>query len=128
MEAVVQYQVNQGSNVGVAGHLRDTLPQALELADEMLANKTPGTRITIRDLYTGETFTEEAILEMIEQQKNKLAKMIVDIASGEQPNAPPKNEAAVELGRKGGKKRAESMSPERRAEIARKAAEKRWKK
>lgn len=34
--------------------------------------------------------------------------------------------AAAELGRKGGKKRAENMSPERRAEIARKAAEKRW--
>lgn len=37
-----------------------------------------------------------------------------------------KNEAAAELGRKGGRKRAESMTPERRAEIARKAAEKRW--
>ena len=30
------------------------------------------------------------------------------------------------LGRKGGRKRAESMTPERRAEIARKAAQKRW--
>lgn len=36
--------------------------------------------------------------------------------------------AAVQLGSKGGKKRAESMIPERRAEIARKAAEKRWSK
>lgn len=34
--------------------------------------------------------------------------------------------AAAELGRKGGKARAENMTPERRAEIARKAAEKRW--
>ena len=34
--------------------------------------------------------------------------------------------AAAELGRKGGKKRAENMTPERRAEIARKAAESRW--
>jgi general stress protein YciG len=34
--------------------------------------------------------------------------------------------AAAELGRKGGKKRAASMTPERRAEIARKAAEARW--
>ena len=40
---------------------------------------------------------------------------------------PAKNAAAAELGRKGGQKRAESMSPERRAEIAKKAAEKRWK-
>jgi general stress protein YciG len=36
--------------------------------------------------------------------------------------------AAVQLGRKGGKARAAAMTPERRAEIARKAAEKRWKK
>lgn len=34
--------------------------------------------------------------------------------------------AAAELGRKGGKKRAENMTPERRQEIARKAAKKRW--
>lgn len=57
---------------------------------------------------------------------NQLAKMIVDIASGQEADAPPKDEAAVALGRKGGKKRAENMTPERRAEIARKAAEKRW--
>ena len=37
-----------------------------------------------------------------------------------------KNKAAQELGRKGGKKRSESMTPERRAEIAKKAAQKRW--
>ncbi len=40
---------------------------------------------------------------------------------------PEKNAAAVEMGKLGGRKRAESMTPERRAEIARKAAEKRWK-
>lgn len=34
--------------------------------------------------------------------------------------------AAAELGRKGGKKRAENMTPERRKEIARKAAASRW--
>lgn len=38
-----------------------------------------------------------------------------------------KDPAAKALGAKGGKKRAESMTPERRAEIARKAAESRWK-
>ncbi len=51
----------------------------------------------------------------------------------EQEEAPPeKNPAAVALGRlggkKGGKARAESLSPEKRREIARKAAEARWKK
>jgi hypothetical protein len=34
--------------------------------------------------------------------------------------------AAVALGRKGGKKRAENMTPERRSEIAKMAARARW--
>lgn len=60
---------------------------------------------------------------------NQLAKMIVDIASGDEPNErPEKDEAAVAMGRKGGKARAAAISPERRAEIARKAAAKRWRK
>ncbi|ANN60775.1 RNA-binding protein [Mesorhizobium loti] len=37
-----------------------------------------------------------------------------------------KDPAAKALGSKGGKKRAENMTPERRAEIAKKAAEKQW--
>ncbi len=37
-----------------------------------------------------------------------------------------KNKAAVELGRKGGKARAEKLSKEKRSEIARKAAAARW--
>ena len=55
---------------------------------------------------------------------------IMRIATGEEPedygDALSKNQAAVELGRAGGKKRAESMTAERRAEIAKKAALKRW--
>jgi len=64
---------------------------------------------------------------------NQLAKRIVDLSIGEEPETDPyigKNPAAVELGRlggrKGGKARAESMTPERRKEIAKKAAQKRW--
>jgi len=38
-----------------------------------------------------------------------------------------KDRAAQSLGRRGGKARAESMSAERRSEIAKKAAEGRWK-
>ncbi len=61
---------------------------------------------------------------------NQLAKHIVDIATGEAVDSDkkqkPKNPAAVSLGalggRKGGKARAEALSPERRSEIARKAA------
>ncbi len=54
---------------------------------------------------------------------------VARIATGEIEDEQPddgKNKAAVELGRKGGKARAESMSPERRREIAKKAAAKRW--
>lgn len=66
---------------------------------------------------------------------NQLAKSIVNQATGEIPIEPKpeekeKNQAAVELGRlggkKGGKARAEKLTPEERSEIARKAAESRW--
>jgi hypothetical protein len=61
---------------------------------------------------------------------NQLAKMIVDISTGNEPEKPAKNEAAVSLGRlgglKGGKARAASLTPEQRSEIAKKAAAKRW--
>lgn len=65
---------------------------------------------------------------------NKLAASIVAQTTGEAPieDKPPKNQAAVELGRlgglKGGKARAESLSAKRRKEIAFKAAAARWKK
>lgn len=49
-----------------------------------------------------------------------------EIEEGTEPDD-GKDPAAQALGRKGGKARAESMTPERRAEIARKAAAKRWK-
>jgi hypothetical protein len=60
---------------------------------------------------------------------NQLGKMIVDIATGQvvDRESKPKDEAAASLGRKGGKARSDSMSPERRAEIAKKAAASRWK-
>jgi len=67
---------------------------------------------------------------------NQRAKSIVDIATGEaeepKETVPEKNPAAVELGRlgglKGGKARAAKLTPEKRKEIAKKAAEARWKK
>lgn len=58
-----------------------------------------------------------------------LAVMVGKIATGEIEDAvgdDGKDKAAQSLGRKGGKARAESMTPERRADIARKAAAKRW--
>jgi len=54
---------------------------------------------------------------------------VARIATGEEEEdmpAPPKGPTASEMGKKGGAARAASMTPERRAEIARKAAEKRW--
>jgi hypothetical protein len=62
---------------------------------------------------------------------NQLAKLLVDIATGQEPEAMPEEEvpkllAAVTRGRKGGKARAGALTPEERSEIARKAAAKRW--
>ena len=65
---------------------------------------------------------------------NKLASFIVDQATNEEPQLKPprKNKTAQELGRlgglKGGKARAERMTPGKRSEIARLAATARWKK
>ena len=53
---------------------------------------------------------------------------MVDIMTGPVPNAVDdgKGAAAAAMGRKGGTARASTMTPERRKEIARKAAAKRW--
>jgi len=68
---------------------------------------------------------------------NQLAALILDEATNEEPTTTPndqpeKNKAAQELGRlgglKGGKARAEKLTPEQRKEIAKKAAQARWKK
>lgn len=56
---------------------------------------------------------------------------IAQIATGEIEDDVPddgKDPAAKALGAKGGRKRAENMTPERRKEIAQKAAAKRWNK
>jgi hypothetical protein len=66
---------------------------------------------------------------------NQLAKMIVDMSTGELPKEEPplekeKNPAAVALGKlgasKGGKARAAKLSPTARKQIAKKAAKARW--
>ena len=67
----------------------------------------------------------------------QLGKLVGDILTGQvedrapsRPEDPNKDQAAVLLGRKGGlkggKARAASMTPEQRAEAARKAAKARW--
>ncbi len=64
---------------------------------------------------------------------NQLAKLVVDIATGEAEDKPVdtgKDPAAVALGRKGGlkggKARAAKMTPEERSAAAKRAAEARW--
>ena len=66
---------------------------------------------------------------------NKRAKSIVDLATGEYQEDTPIDElkaAAAVMGRlgglKGGKARAEKLSPKKRSEIAKKAAKARWQK
>jgi hypothetical protein len=52
---------------------------------------------------------------------------VLRIATGEETEElDPAKSAAAELGSRGGKARAARMTPERRREIARKAAAKRW--
>ena len=52
---------------------------------------------------------------------------IARIATGEiEDDTPDVASAAAQLGSLGGKKRAQNMTPERRAEIAKNAAVKRW--
>jgi hypothetical protein len=62
--------------------------------------------------------------------ENQLAALIVEQAT--EPALPPKNPAAVALGRlgglKGGPARAKRLNKKRRSEIAAKAAKARWKK
>jgi hypothetical protein len=63
---------------------------------------------------------------------NQLAKYIVDVTSGEAEKIEPpkKDSAAVELGRRGGLKSAETrnqrLTPAKRKAIAKKAAKARW--
>ncbi len=59
-----------------------------------------------------------------------LAKLIGDIATGQVEDAKEdkRDPAAVALGQRGGKARASALSKKRRAEIAKKAAQKRWSK
>jgi hypothetical protein len=65
---------------------------------------------------------------------NQLAKSIVDIATGQKPDRDPtpeeqgKDPAAVAMGKKGGKARADALTPSERREIASRAASSRWKK
>ena len=58
---------------------------------------------------------------------NQLAKLVIGIATGEVEDLPsPVNERGRAGGRKGGVARAKALDPQKRREIARKAAAARW--
>jgi hypothetical protein len=62
---------------------------------------------------------------------SQLAKLVIDIATGQTSDPEPKTVSPMgELGRagglKGGRARAAALSPERRREIAKSAASRRW--
>ncbi len=59
---------------------------------------------------------------------NQLARFIVDAASGDIPTPTPKQIRAKKGGDIGGSARARILTPEQRSEIARLAAQARWKK
>ena len=61
---------------------------------------------------------------------NQLAKLVVDLATGEKsdPQETGFTRRASAGGKRGGKARAGKLTPEQRSEIARIAAEARWKK
>ena len=58
----------------------------------------------------------------------QLGKLMVDIMTGQVPDATDdgKDAAATSLGQRGGAARSQNLTAEQRAEIARKAAAKRW--
>lgn len=59
---------------------------------------------------------------------NQLAKFIVDVVTGEDAVHEPDTSGQRRGGKIGGEKRAASLTPQQREEMARLAAEARWKK
>lgn len=58
---------------------------------------------------------------------NQRAKMIVDLATGEAEESSQSDEAKAEAGQKGGDARSKKLTSQERSEIARRAAQARWK-
>lgn len=112
----------KGTNKRNAGALRDKEKALTEMAsnEDWLEGK-PGSQLAKRP-----------------RDPNQLGKLIIDIATGQVPDRAPtpeeqgKSAKAVARGKsgglKGGKARAASLTAEQRAEIARLAAQTRWKK
>ena len=115
---------------------RLTIEQALAKVEEL--RDAHFKHITLYDVLTGVEITDlEALQEHDDAQRAWGEKrpadavgraiMVAKIATGEVEDGRELSSAAAELGRKGGKKRAANMTPERRREIAKSAAKARWK-
>jgi hypothetical protein len=101
--------------------------------------KSPNTTLDIRPIFRHTVSMPKRSSKKQPRDMNQLAKAVVDLATDEattepitETERPIKNAAAVELGRLGGRKggaaRAQSLSAKRRQEIARIAAQARWRK
>ncbi len=71
----------------------------------------------------GEKRPADVIANAVKVMKIATGEIEEDISTPEKEGKDP---AAVSMGKRGGKARAQNMTPERRAEIAKKAASARW--
>jgi len=116
-------------NKRVDGAVRQSVIANLGRADDLIAS---GALASL--LASGAKLTEQVLLiNALDEDADGSSKRMVDLATGNASEPTPdegKDPAAVSLGRRGGLKggvaRAAKMSPERRAEIAKKAAQARW--
>jgi len=87
---------------------------------------------TVSDLMSvGDSYAHEAAEEICKSLFGVYPGQLQEFQEGKDFPTTPKNFSAIQLGRMGGKKggviRAERLTPRKRSEIARKAANTRWK-
>lgn len=131
-----RYRRALGSNIGAMAHKGGKASAEKVPTEQRRANGLKGAIArwgTVRERDNSPMPARPKNLDM-----NQLAKRILDEATGDEPKTeapaeqPKKNSAAVKLGKLGGKKggaaRAAVLTPEQRSEIAKRAAQGRWKK
>jgi hypothetical protein len=106
----------------------------VEAAVRRMPGIHPEDRVVVRAHLSPQSIESQRLLVdevrlHVPSDPNQLAKSIIDIATGQQPSPmDTRDPAAVAMGKKGGKARADSLTAEQRSEIARRAAAKRWEK
>jgi hypothetical protein len=94
--------------------------RALNKRRRALNNVTMRRRVVTGSVLQGMALTADTVANAIKVAKILTGEILEDMGDS------GKDKAAQALGRKGGAARREKLTPERRAEIARKAAAKRW--